>query len=178
MNKVFKTTLAVATIVAGMGAYKAHNTYMATNMSEEDLLLAENVEALSANGETSENDDPRYKKNSALSSGKCGWKTEQYTCVFEVGNSSNTISMDLAKTAGGAWCLLNGSTTFEMPGVMVSYKSKGNYTIVTGDWKVCEFSIGSLFLDEKCDRCQQKLCTDNSPGAYCNSDLNKPTDAL
>ena len=44
----FKATLAVAAIAAvGLGSYKAYGSYTAANMSENDLLLAENVLALS-----------------------------------------------------------------------------------------------------------------------------------
>ncbi len=44
----FKALFAVAAIVTvGLGSYKAYGSYIAANMSEEDLLLAENVLALS-----------------------------------------------------------------------------------------------------------------------------------
>ena len=50
MKKVIKTVLAVVTIAAvGMGSYKVYDSYVGANMSEEDLLLAENVLALSEN---------------------------------------------------------------------------------------------------------------------------------
>lgn len=49
MKNIFKATLAVAAIAAvGMGAYKTYSSYVAANMSEEDLLLAENIEAMAA----------------------------------------------------------------------------------------------------------------------------------
>ncbi len=38
-----------------MGSYKAYDSYVASNMSEEELLLAENVEALSSPGESGSN---------------------------------------------------------------------------------------------------------------------------
>lgn len=47
-----KTFFAVAAIVAvGLGSYKAYESYTAANMSDEDLFLAENIEAMS-NGES------------------------------------------------------------------------------------------------------------------------------
>ncbi len=46
----FRATLVVAAITAvGLGSYKAYGSYTAANMSEEDLLMAENVLALSDN---------------------------------------------------------------------------------------------------------------------------------
>lgn len=51
MNKI-KTALVVAVVAAvGFSSYKAYGSYVAGNVSEEDLLLAENVEALSAGGD-------------------------------------------------------------------------------------------------------------------------------
>lgn len=48
MNKIFKATLVVAAVASiGMGSYKAYGYYATANMSEEELLLAENVLALS-----------------------------------------------------------------------------------------------------------------------------------
>ena len=54
MKKKFcKSFVAFAAVaVVGFGSYKAYGSYLAANMSEEDLLLAENVEALSETQET------------------------------------------------------------------------------------------------------------------------------
>ena len=47
-KKFFKSFVAFAAVaVVGLGSYKAHEAYMASNMSEEDLFFAENVLALS-----------------------------------------------------------------------------------------------------------------------------------
>ena len=47
-KNVFKATFAVVAIAAvGLGSYKAYDSYTAANMSEEDLLLTEDVLALS-----------------------------------------------------------------------------------------------------------------------------------
>lgn len=49
MKKKIKTALLMAVVAAvGFCSYKAYGSYVAGNVSEEDLLLAENVEALSA----------------------------------------------------------------------------------------------------------------------------------
>lgn len=49
MKKKIKTALVMAVVaVVGFSSYKAYGSYVAGNVSEEDLLLAENVEALSA----------------------------------------------------------------------------------------------------------------------------------
>lgn len=46
-----KMTFAVVAIaVVGLGSYKAYGSYTAANMSEEDLLVAENVLAISESG--------------------------------------------------------------------------------------------------------------------------------
>lgn len=52
--KSFPAFAAVA--VVGLGSYKAYSSYLAANMSEEDLLLAENIEALGQLIESSENE--------------------------------------------------------------------------------------------------------------------------
>lgn len=50
-KKFFKATLAVAAIATvGLGSYKAYDSYTAANMQENDLLLAENVLALTDPG--------------------------------------------------------------------------------------------------------------------------------
>ncbi len=44
-----KMAFAVVAIAAvGLGSYKAYSSYTAANMSEEDLLMQENVDALSS----------------------------------------------------------------------------------------------------------------------------------
>ena len=47
-KKFFKATLAVAAIATvGLGSYKAYGSYTAANVAENDLLLAEDVLAVS-----------------------------------------------------------------------------------------------------------------------------------
>ena len=49
MKKIFKTAMfAVAVMAAGLGAYKSYNAYQTANTSPEELLLIENVLALSS----------------------------------------------------------------------------------------------------------------------------------
>ena len=49
MKKFMKMAFAVVAFAAvGLGSYKAYGSYTAANMSEEDLLIAENIEALSS----------------------------------------------------------------------------------------------------------------------------------
>ena len=80
MKKNFiKATLAVAAIAAvGLGSYKAYGSYTAANMSANDLLLAENVLALSDNngGCVSTNNGYREWKTSSV----FGSKKEFYDC--------------------------------------------------------------------------------------------------
>jgi hypothetical protein len=48
MKKIINMVLSVVAVAAAsFGGYKAHGAYVAANMSEEDKILAENVEALS-----------------------------------------------------------------------------------------------------------------------------------
>ena len=48
MKKVLNTAFAVVAIAAAsFGGYKAHSAYVAANMSDEEQLMMENVEALS-----------------------------------------------------------------------------------------------------------------------------------
>ena len=56
MKKFMKMAFAVVALVAvGLGSYKAYGSYTAANMSEEDLLMAENVLALSDPGGNKDN---------------------------------------------------------------------------------------------------------------------------
>ncbi len=62
-NKFFKATFVVAAIAAvGLGSYKAYGSYTAANMSEDDLLWAENIEAIGQTIESSAN-EYRTKEN-------------------------------------------------------------------------------------------------------------------
>ena len=55
-RKLFKSLFAVAAIAAvGLGSYKAYGSYVTANMSEDDLLWAENVEAITQSIESSAN---------------------------------------------------------------------------------------------------------------------------
>ncbi len=48
MKKTLKTAMfAFAVVAAGLSGYKAYNAYQVSNMSETELLLAENLSALS-----------------------------------------------------------------------------------------------------------------------------------
>ena len=48
-KKVFKSAFAAAAIAAVcLGSYRAYSSYMASNISGDDMLFSENVEALSA----------------------------------------------------------------------------------------------------------------------------------
>ena len=83
MNKIFKATLAVAAIAAvGMGSYKAYGSYEANSMSVEDLLLAENVEALSQGGDSESADDEIHVRGKQI--GVCyarKAKGSSYSCT-------------------------------------------------------------------------------------------------
>lgn len=49
MKAKFKNTLVIASIVMiGLGTYKTYGSYVSSSNSKESLLLAENIEALSA----------------------------------------------------------------------------------------------------------------------------------
>lgn len=81
-----KTAIAVVCVVAaGFGGVKAYN---AANQSEADLLLAENVEALTAG----ENKPWGYHK----SSGKCSGSSKSWvTCgTWEEGGDPNCQNSD------------------------------------------------------------------------------------
>ena len=73
MKKYFNMTLAVAAFAAvGLGSYKAYNSYTAANMSEENLLLAENVLAVS--------EQPGW-----IDDAICGFIKGIWTCITESG---------------------------------------------------------------------------------------------
>lgn len=55
----------VAIMAAGYSSYKTISSYRAINVSESDLLISENIEALSSGGEAYDSDDddkPKKKK--------------------------------------------------------------------------------------------------------------------
>lgn len=61
-KNIFKSAFAVAAIATvGLGSYKAYGSYTAANMSEDDLLWAENIEAL-ARDEGKNKDKDKDKK--------------------------------------------------------------------------------------------------------------------
>ena len=70
----------VALVAVGLSSYKAYGSYTAANMSEEDLLLVENVLALS------ENIDVKYVKD--VKDSGCCYTTEvkgvEEKCVNEI----------------------------------------------------------------------------------------------
>ena len=67
MKKFMKMAFAVVAFAAvGLGSYKAYGSYTAANMSEEDLLIAENVEALSQSKE-----GQGYYTNCTISNPRC-----------------------------------------------------------------------------------------------------------
>lgn len=71
MKKVIKTTLAVAAVAAaGMGSYRAYESLMFANLSEDDALLMENIEAMSSPSDNPNIDDVKYVKV-LLESGSC-----------------------------------------------------------------------------------------------------------
>ena len=81
-KKIFKTFFAVAAIATiGLGSYKAYGSYVASNMSDDDLLLTEDVLALS---------DPNSGNNSQYTHDG-GFKDSQMTisrcvnCGMDVG---------------------------------------------------------------------------------------------
>lgn len=51
MKKIMKMAFAVVAFAAvGLGSYRAYGSYTAANMSEEDLLMQENIEAMAIDG--------------------------------------------------------------------------------------------------------------------------------
>lgn len=78
MKNLLKISFAVVAFAAvGLGSYKAYGSYTAANMSEEDLLLAENVLALSDDNSGS---NSQYPYNTV-----CGAPTsKRKTCRAEV----------------------------------------------------------------------------------------------
>ena len=83
MKNLIKMAFAVVAFAAvGLCSYKAYGSYTAANMSEEDLLIAENIEALAQKAGEGKGKD-RYVCKS-LQSGNCmelyekkKWKTNE-----------------------------------------------------------------------------------------------------
>jgi len=105
MKNIFKATFAVAAVAAiGMGSYKAYGSYVATNMSEDDLLLAENVEAISQMIESTPtsylkktNIQPCFKYTSKFM--ECeGDISEKHTGVYNVSYPKEGESFDCVPT--------------------------------------------------------------------------------
>mgnify|MGYP004443655049 CR=1 FL=1 len=177
-NKFFIPTLsAIVVAVVGFAAFETLGSHVAGYVSAEDVLLAENVEALSAGGDDP-GEDPRRKKNAALSSGSCGWKTDIYRVTVKLTRTNRLVTMDLGKTKTGEWCLLTGSVDFSLPGGIVDYTSIGTKVIIVGDYAYCESSLADWWHNNVCDRCAQKTCADKATGSHCFSDVNKPQDAI
>ena len=78
MKKFMKMTFAVVAIaVVGLGSYKAYGSYTAANMSEEDLLVAENILALSDPGGS--NNDEEHIKECWIRTGE-SLNAKHYSC--------------------------------------------------------------------------------------------------
>lgn len=70
-KNVMKTMVAaVCVVAAGMGGFKAYN---ATNQSEADMLLSENVEALSAGDDGYSQNLPGVRPDCHPRRGVCFW---------------------------------------------------------------------------------------------------------
>lgn len=71
MNKKIKATMLVAAVATvGFGGYKTYNAYQVNNMSDADLLVVENLSALSDPGTSSSS---RVIKVAGAETGYC-WK--------------------------------------------------------------------------------------------------------
>ena len=140
MKKNVKLTLAVVMVVAAvLGGMKTYDAY--APVSQSDLLLSENVEALS-DGWGSEIAtaifryvlDTNYDSNAALKSSPCVTKRMNKTTYKQGGEASGPTEKGFS---------VSGSTS-------VSHSST---TEISGYQYLCEFDFFST-----CDRRQQKLC--------------------
>ncbi|MDE5998561.1 MAG: hypothetical protein K2H04_00555 [Bacteroidaceae bacterium] len=128
-KKIFKAFFAVAAIATvGLGSYKAYGSYMATNMSENDLLLQENVLALS---------DDNNAKSYCSGSSIWGWVESsdgQYDTRIHICDS-----FDYQCTEVYVRCWASGTGTLDgISGgnqVIPISKSNGTYVKCTNDHK-------------------------------------------
>ncbi len=103
MKSIFKTTLAGAVIATvSMGSYKAYDSYVASYMSEEELLLAENVEALSF-----DSDAGSSKKKKILVPNKSGscWdcKITKREPIYSNGRYVGDRTYQTSSCTGSTW---------------------------------------------------------------------------
>lgn len=85
-KKIFKTLFAFATIATiSFGSYKAYGTYVVANMPEKDLVLSENIEALSNSPEYGVTCSSGYK-------GTCFVKGYNLVCCGEYTNYDCSFS--------------------------------------------------------------------------------------
>lgn len=85
-KKFFKATFAVAAIASvGLGSYKAYGSYTAANISDDDLLMAENIEAIS---QMIENSSTTYRRKENVL--PCyAYKTQKVRCLGSGENHSD-----------------------------------------------------------------------------------------
>ena len=82
MKKIINTALAVVAVAAAsFGGYKAHSAYVAANMSEDELLMMENVEALS--------DEPCHAAEADIYTYNINMM-EGYTQPYRIGGSAKS----------------------------------------------------------------------------------------
>ena len=92
-KNIFKSVFAVAAIAAvGLGSYKAYGSYVASNMSEADLLMAENIEALAL---SDPGDEGNYQWSAPI---QCSKKSSRTYCVCEENGKGNSCSNPGGKT--------------------------------------------------------------------------------
>ena len=164
MKKIFKATLAVLVVAAAGGvAYRAYGAYVAANMSEDDLLLTENVEALASIGEGLL--DANTAWFSILTSGKCAREVAYYNVTWEVDGAQYSAYVHIVN--GKA--LAAAGTEFHYPNCTYQETLAGTDYIDEGDWSVCKRGA-----TESCDRCLQFLCNGTKD---CYHNLAVPTNA-
>jgi hypothetical protein len=141
MKKNVKLTLAVVMVVAAvLGGMKTYDAY--APVSQSDLLLSENVEALS-DGWGSEIAtaiyryvlDTNYDSNAALKGSPCFTKRTNNVTYSQGGQASGPTGKGFGSISGNS---------------SVSYSSTSE---IAGYQYLCEYEFFSM-----CDRRQQKLC--------------------
>lgn len=175
MKKTIKCGIAAAVLVAaGFTAYQSYSSYGV----QDNSLLMQNVEAL-ASGADAEGDSDNgsifasnIKLFASLSSGVCGYEYDKYEISVSVNGASQKFVVGLMP--GGKYITEAGAEV-NFPNIEWTKKMDGKIRVEKGAWKVCERSLADIF--NTCDRCLQQLC-DGRTGLYCETDLNKPNNAL
>lgn len=173
---VIKSVFALVAVAAvGFGSYKVYDTFT-THQNESDMLLVENVEALSEGDATSS-----IHKHQSMANGPCSYTIYDVHYKLKVDGGKRETSGSIVGYNGEYFTGASLTTKTRLP--------KGAYEVTTSNtrtvklsnffWNACvniPLSDRILGYDSDCDWCLQYMCKyQGDKQNWCNTKLDPPT---